>query len=52
MQTPSERLDRYATFARDYRDKRAVPIDDIDWDAPNEERIHEQGLEKTDESSD
>ncbi len=34
MQTATKRLDSYAKFDRDYRDKRAVEIDDKDADSP------------------
>ena len=34
MPTVTERLDAFTQFDRDYRDKRAVEIDDIDADSP------------------
>lgn len=34
MPTVTERLDAFTQFDRDYRDKRAVEIDDFDADSP------------------
>lgn len=38
-ETAEERLARFAAFERDYRAKRAAEIDDLDWDAPDDETV-------------
>lgn len=41
MPTVTERLEAYTQFDRDYRDKRAVEIDDLDADSPaDNEPVH------------